>query len=64
MRSWEPFCSGCEGWVSSGRMPRRIHQADKRERRPMAVAAAKGTPLSVRMASGRPNWPGKKWGQS
>ncbi len=42
-------------------MPRRIHQADSRERRPMAVAAAKGTPLSVRIASGRPNSRKRRW---
>jgi hypothetical protein len=34
-------------------MPRRIHQTDNRDNRPSAVVA-KGTPLSVRMMSGRP----------
>ena len=45
---------GVEGWISSGRMPRRIHQTESLESRLIAVAQEKGLPLSVRIASGSP----------
>ena len=47
MRSCRPFCSGCPGSMSSGRMPRRIHQTlngeqarERRRREGHAVVAA------------------------
>ena len=39
--------------MNSGRIPRRTHQAESFESR-ARVVVAKGTPLSVRMRSGRP----------
>lgn len=39
--------------MSSGKIPKRIHQTDSRDSRPMAVVA-KGAPLSVRMILGSP----------
>ena len=53
MRSWCPFCWEDEGAISSGRIPSRIHQTDNVDKRPSAVVA-NGTPLSVRMISGKP----------
>ncbi len=53
MRSCRPFCSGCAGSISSGRMPSRTHQTENVESRPSALEA-NGWPLSVRIRSGRP----------
>jgi hypothetical protein len=36
-------------------MPSRSHHTDRRLKPKKALALANGTPLSVRMASGRPN---------
>ena len=54
MRSWRPFCCGWPGLIRSMAMPRRNHQTDSLERLNRALGLAKGTPLSERMAAGRP----------
>ena len=53
MRSCRPLCCGLPGSISSGRTPRRIHQAERLESR-ARVFVANGTPLSVRMRFGNP----------
>jgi hypothetical protein len=54
MRSWRPFCCGWPGLIRSIAMPSRSHQTDSFERLNKALGLAKGTPLSERMASGKP----------
>ena len=54
MRSWRPFCCGWPGLMRSMAMPRRSHQTESLERLNRALGLAKGTPLSERMAWGRP----------
>ncbi len=54
MRSWRPFCCGWPGLMRSIAMPSRSHQTESLERLNKALGLAKGTPLSERMASGRP----------
>jgi hypothetical protein len=54
MRSWRPFCRGCPGLMRSIAMPSLSHHTDSLERLNKALGLAKGTPLSERMASGRP----------
>src|SRR5512135_1878263 len=54
MRSWRPFCCGWPGLMRSMAMPSRNHQTESLERWNKALGLAKGTPLSERMASGRP----------
>src|SRR6059036_2947514 len=53
IRSCRPFCSGCPGSMSSGRMPRRTHHAESFDRR-ANVVVANGTPLSLRIRVGNP----------
>ena len=55
MRSWRPFCCGWPGLMRSISMPSRSHQTESLERLNKALGLAKGTPLSVRMAVGKPN---------
>ena len=55
MRSWRPFCCGLPGLIRSMSMPSLSHQTDSLDRLKSALGLAKGTPLSVRMAIGRPN---------
>ena len=54
MRSCRPFCSGCAGLMRSIPIPRRNHQTESFERPKNEFGLAKGTPLSVRIASGSP----------
>ena len=54
MRSWRPFCCGWPGLMRSMAMPSLSHQTESLERLNKALGLAKGTPLSERMASGRP----------
>ena len=54
MRSWRPFCCGWPGLMRSMAMPSLSHQTESFERLNRALGLAKGTPLSERMASGRP----------
>src|SRR6266581_1864095 len=54
MRSWRPFCCGWPGLMRSMAMPSRSHQTESFERLNRAFGLAKGTPLSERMASGKP----------
>ena len=54
MRSWRPFCCGWPGLMRSIAMPKRSHQTESLERLNKALGLAKGTPLSERMACGRP----------
>jgi 3-(3-hydroxy-phenyl)propionate hydroxylase len=54
MRSWRPFCCGWPGLMRAIAMPSRSHQTESFERLNKALGLAKGTPLSERMASGRP----------
>ena len=49
-----PFCCGAPGSMRSRRMPSLTHWSDKRVR-PPAPVEAKGGPLSLRMARGRPS---------
>ena len=55
MRSWRPFCCGLPGLMRSMAMPSLSHQTDSLERLKSALGLAKGTPLSVLIALGRPN---------
>ena len=55
MRSCRPFCCGWPGLIRSISMPSLSHQTESLERLKRALGLAKGTPLSVRMALGRPN---------
>jgi hypothetical protein len=54
MRSWRPFCCGLPGWMRSMPIPSLSHHTERRLRPKKALALAKGTPLSVRIASGNP----------
>ncbi len=54
MRSWRPFCCGCPGLVRSISMPSPSHQTESFDRLNKAFGLAQGTPLSERMAWGRP----------
>ena len=54
MRSCRPFCCGWPGLMRSIAMPSRSHQTESFERLNRALGLAKGTPLSERMASGKP----------
>ena len=54
MRSWRPFCCGWPGLMRSMAMPSRSHQTESLERLKRPLGLAKGTPLSERMAAGRP----------
>ena len=54
MRSCRPFCWGFPGLMRSRRIPRRSHHTESLLSPNSAHALAKGTPLSVRMALGRP----------
>jgi hypothetical protein len=54
MRSWRPFCCGCPGLMRSIAMPSLSHQTASFDRLKRALGLAKGTPLSERMACGRP----------
>jgi hypothetical protein len=54
LRSWRPFCWGWPGSMSSGKIPRRTHQAESGESRPR-VWVAQGTPLAVRRRVGQPH---------
>ena len=55
MRSWRPFCCGLPGLMRSIAIPSLSHQTESLDRLKSALGLAKGTPLSVRMAFGRPN---------
>lgn len=55
MRSWRPFCCGLPGLIRSMSMPSLSHHTDNRERLNSALGLAKGTPLSVLIARGKPN---------
>src|SRR5580704_13516629 len=55
MRSWRPFCCGLPGLMRSISMPSLSHHTDTLLSPKSALGLAKGTPLSVRMALGRPN---------
>jgi len=55
MRSCRPFCCGLPGLMRSIAMPSLSHQTDSFDSPKRALGLAKGTPLSVRMASGKPN---------
>src|SRR5215469_9286951 len=54
MRSRRPFCCGWPGLMRSMAMPRRSHQTESLERLNRAFGLANGTPLSERIACGRP----------
>src|SRR6187200_439893 len=54
MRSWRPFCCGWPGLMRSMAMPSLSHQTESLERLNRALGLAKGTPLSERIACGRP----------
>ena len=54
MRSWRPFCCGLPGLIRSMPIPSRSHQTDKRVSPKSELALAKGAPLSVRIALGKP----------
>src|ERR1700722_14417028 len=54
MRSCRPFCCGRPGRMRSMLIPKRNHQTDRRERLKSPFGEAKGTPLSERMACGKP----------
>src|SRR5579864_2758817 len=55
MRSCRPFCCGWPGLMRSISMPSLSHQTESFDRLNRELGLAKGTPLSVRMARGRPN---------
>jgi len=52
-RSWPPFCWGCPGSIRSKPMPIFSQFSDK-ALSPHGPAVAKGGPLSLRIARGRP----------
>ena len=54
MRSCRPFCWGWPGRMRSMLMPSRSHQTESLERLNRPLGEAKGTPLSERMARGKP----------
>src|SRR4029077_12695923 len=53
--AWRPFCWGLRGLMRSISMPSLSHHTDTLLSPKSALGLAKGTPLSVRMALGRPN---------
>jgi hypothetical protein len=50
-----PFCCGLPGLMRSMSMPSLSHQTANRDRLNKPLGLAKGTPLSVLIALGRPN---------
>src|SRR5579863_3231921 len=54
VRSWRPFCWGWPGLIRSMATPSLSHQTESLERLNRPFGLAKGTPLSERIAEGKP----------
>jgi hypothetical protein len=54
MRSWRPFCRGLPGLMRSMLIPSLNHHTESLLKPKKALELAKGIPLSVRIASGKP----------